>query len=90
MPNRYGYYKISEITPERIMEPVATWENEKGEIEVIEQVCFEAVWIVAEGAVFEVTLLKGETLDQVAGRYRVGGYTDDRCTYWKELKDCNQ
>lgn len=85
MSNAAGYYKINKITPEVFKEPVALWEKEDGTAEVIEQVCFEIVWIEAEGALFEVTLLKGETLEGVAARYRVGGYTDDRCTFHKEL-----
>ncbi|MBB5663224.1 hypothetical protein GGE68_001400 [Rhizobium leguminosarum] len=85
MANAYGYSKISKITPEVFKEPVAVWEKDDGSVEVIEEVCFEIVWVEAEGALYEVTLLKGETLDQVAGRYRVGGYTDDRCTFAKEL-----
>lgn len=85
MANVYGYYKISKVTPERIMEPDYVWENEAGELQVFEKVCFEIVWVEAEGALFEVTLLKGETLEAVAARYRVGGYTDDRCTYAKEI-----
>lgn len=85
MANAAGYYKISKVTPEVFKEPVAVWEKEDGTLEVIEQVCFEIVWVEAEGALFEVTLLKGETLDQVAGRYRVGGYTDNRCTFHAEL-----
>lgn len=85
MSNAAGYYKISKIVPEVFKEPVAVWENDAGDLEVVEQVCFEIVWIEAEGALFEVTLRKGETLDQVASRYRVGGYTDNRCVFHKAL-----
>lgn len=83
--NRYGYSKISKIVPETFKEPVALWEREDGTAEVIEEIAFQLVWIEAEGCLYEVSLLKGETLDQVAGRYRVGGHTDDRCTFVRAL-----
>jgi len=85
MANAAGWAKISKIVPEVMTQPVDVWEKDDGTVEVIEEVCFEIVWIEAEGCLFEVTLLKGETLDAVAARYRVGGYTDGRCTFVRAL-----
>jgi hypothetical protein len=85
MANAYGYSKISKVTPEVMKDAVGYFEREDGTIELIEEEVYALVWVEAEGALYEVTLLKGETLEQVAARYRVGGYTDDRCTFHKEL-----
>ncbi len=83
--NVYGYSKISKIQTEVFKEPVGLFENEDGSVEVIEDIVYEIVWIEAEGALFSVSLLKGEILDEVAANYQVGGYTDDRCTFVRDL-----
>lgn len=85
MSNIYGYSKISKVTPEVFKDVIAYVEREDGSIELIEEEVFALVWVEAEGSLYEVSLLKGETLEEVAARYRVGGYTDDRCTFHKEL-----
>ncbi|QKC89985.1 hypothetical protein EB230_17400 [Mesorhizobium sp. NZP2234] len=78
--NAAGYCKITAIEIERFREPVQKIDG-YGLPYWSEETTFGHVVIVAEGAVFYVSTLKGETEEGNAARYRVGGYTDDRCIY---------
>jgi hypothetical protein len=78
--NAAGYSKIRSVEPEQVREDVNC-----GNGIFYTEVVLEVLWLLTDDAIYGVEPRRGETLGQLAERYKVGGYTDDRACFYRAL-----